>query len=36
LYVSNRQTGMMENNQESCQSISSVKLGKYLIDLLTT
>ena len=36
LYVSNRQTGMMENNQESCQSISSVKLGKYLINLLTT
>jgi predicted AlkP superfamily pyrophosphatase or phosphodiesterase len=36
LYVSSRRTGMMENNRESRQSISSVKLGKYLIDLLTT
>ena len=36
LYVSNRQTGMMENKQESRRSISSVKLGKYLINLLTT
>lgn len=36
LYVSSRHTGMMENNRESRQSISSVKLGKYLIDLLTT
>ncbi|HYY67659.1 MAG TPA: nucleotide pyrophosphatase/phosphodiesterase family protein, partial [Nitrososphaeraceae archaeon] len=36
LYVSNRRTGMMENRQESRQSISSVKLGKYLIDLLAT
>jgi predicted AlkP superfamily pyrophosphatase or phosphodiesterase len=35
LYVSNRQSGMMENKRESRQSISSVKLGKYLIDLLT-
>ena len=36
LYVSSRQTGMIENNRESYRSISSVKLGKYLIDLLTT
>lgn len=36
LYVSNRQTGMMENKQESRHSISSVKLGKYLINLLAT
>jgi predicted AlkP superfamily pyrophosphatase or phosphodiesterase len=36
LYVSSRQTGMMENKQESRRSISSVKLGKYVINLLTT
>jgi predicted AlkP superfamily pyrophosphatase or phosphodiesterase len=36
LYVSSRQTGIIGDNLETPQSVTSVRVGKYLIDLLTT
>ena len=36
LYVSSRQTGIIGDNLETPQSVNSVRVGKYLIDLLTT
>jgi hypothetical protein len=36
LYVSNRQTGMIEENLNTPESVTSVRVGKYLIDMLAS
>ena len=36
LYVSNRQTGMIEDNLKTPKSVTSVRVGKYLIDMLAS
>jgi predicted AlkP superfamily pyrophosphatase or phosphodiesterase len=36
LYVSNRQTGVIKDNLKTPDSVSSVRVGKYLIDMLAS